>query len=147
MDKRLLFLLGAFLAVLLIAFLVRSAGKREGDGSSTTIVIGNHIYPIEIATTLVDQARGLSGRTSLPQGQGMLFTFATSSMQAFWMHGMEFPLDFVWIDGGKVIGVTEQVPADSQEIYNPPAPSKFVLELNAGTVQKDGIKVGDAVHV
>jgi len=134
------------LAVLIGIILLFRAQKNQGSASST-LQIGSRAYAVEIADTMMNQAQGLSGRPSLAEGAGMLFVFKSATNQAFWMHGMEFPLDFVWISGGKVIGTTENVPADSKSIYAPPAPADRVLEVNAGTVAKDGIKVGDVVEL
>ena len=144
LDKRFLLLLGLVVLVAII-FVFWRVQKPAPQGATQQLTIGKTTYTVELATTLIEQARGLSGRESLPAGHGMLFVFAAPSMQAFWMHGMKLPLDFIWINNGTVIGVTENVPARSTDIYRPPAPAELVLEVNAGTVAHDGIKVGDKV--
>ena len=65
------------------------------------------------------------------------------------MLGMKFPLDFVWIDGKKVVDVTRNVPPpkgmEKPTIVKPSVPVDKILEINAGDIDKFGIKVGDTV--
>ena len=142
-DKKILIVIGIIVLLVIIALIVRS---QKPSGQSQSIAIGSNHYTVEIADTLFSQAKGLSGRGSLESGHGMLFVFSSSSMQAFWMKDMQFPLDFIWINNGQVIGVTENVPASPPTaMYRPPTPVDRVLEVPAGTVARDGIKVGDMV--
>lgn len=108
----------------------------------------------EIASTTTEQTRGLSYRTSLGANDGMLFVFSTGSVQQFWMIGMNFPLDMIWISGNTVVGFAQNVPAPAPgtapwnlPLYSSPANTDKVLEVNAGTVAKYGIKVGDTVTI
>lgn len=117
-----------------------------------TITIGGSTFDVELATTMAEQACGLSGRTGLGDNQGMLFMFGRPNTQTFWMKDMTFALDIIWIGGGKVVGVTENVPPPAPgahiwelKLYGSPSNTDSVLEVSAGTVTKDGIKVGDAV--
>lgn len=116
-------------------------------------------WNVEIATSTVAQARGLSYRTSLNENDGMLFIFPSSSTQHFWMIGMNFPLDMIWIGddgagGSKVLGFTENVPAPISgtamwklPVYASPAGVNKVLEVNGGSVAKYHIRTGDAVVI
>ena len=145
-DKKVLLMLGIiFVVLLVIIFMVRMPNKV---GFMKNLQVGPHAYSVEIADTMLAQARGLSGRESLAENSGMLFVFKSPSMQSFWMKDMQFPLDFVWIAEGKVIGITENVPFEpATATQSPPAPADMVLELPAGAVQRDGIRVGDVVEL
>ena len=113
-----------------------------------TATIGDNVFSVEIAETPESQTQGLSGRVALGEDEGMLFVFSGKAPQTFWMKGMRFPLDFVWIADGKVIGLTENAPADDGLLtYGSPEPADMVLEINTGEVRRLGIKVGDAVSV
>ena len=46
--------------------------------------------------------QGLSERQSLAEDKGMLFLFEKPDHYAFWMKGMEFPLDIIFINGDKI---------------------------------------------
>jgi uncharacterized membrane protein (UPF0127 family) len=52
---------------------------------------------VELATTVIQQAKGLSGRTGLGENDGMLFLFNRPAIQSFWMKDMNFPIDIIWI--------------------------------------------------
>ena len=117
-----------------------------------TITIGKTSFDVEVATTMVEQACGLSGREGLGDNQGMFFVFGSGSTQSFWMKDMTFALDMIWISGGKVAGIAQNVPPPQPhamlwqlKIYTSPPNVDKVLEVNAGTVAKNGIQVGDAV--
>lgn len=111
-------------------------------------------FTAEIASTSLEQTRGLSFRPSLGANDGMLFVFATGSVQSFWMKDMNFPLDMIWISGTTVVGFAQNVPAPAPgtplwnlPVYVSPGDTDKVLEVNAGTVAKYNIRVGDAVTI
>jgi len=119
-----------------------------------TVAIGGASFSAEITATMAEKACGLSGRAGLGVGDGMIFPFGSPSVRSFWMKDMEFPLDIVWIGGGKVLGFAQDAPAPapgtplwSLKIYTSPDGTDTVLEVPAGTVAKDNIKVGDTVLI
>jgi uncharacterized membrane protein (UPF0127 family) len=111
-------------------------------------------FTVEVASTALEQTRGLSFRPSLGAKSGMLFIFGNGSIQTFWMKDMNFPLDMIWISGNTVVGFAQDAPAPAPgaqlwelPIYTSPANTDKVLEVPAGTVAKYNIKVGDAVTI
>lgn len=113
-----------------------------------TATVGTAEFHVELAETMLKQAAGLSGRSPLAEDEGMLFIFSGKAPQTFWMKGMRFPLDFVWIADGKVIGLTENAPADNGLLtYGSPGPADMVLEINAGEVARQGIQAGQNVTI
>jgi len=126
----------------------QSAGQESSALAKRTLKIGNATVVVEVATTLAEQAKGLSGRAALAPDAGMLFPLENDELAGFWMKGMEFPLDFVYIREGKVVNVKENV----QPTLNP-TPFFWhegvdgVLEVNAGWVASNGIQIGDPVSV
>ena len=74
----------------------------------------------------------------------MLFVFDRPGEYAFWMKGMRFPIDIVWLSGHEVVHIERQIQADSLSIYAPAQPADRVLEFNAGAM--DGLSVGDKVE-
>lgn len=129
---------------LLSLFLIKDRNKKENPA---ILKIGNNHLEVEIADTVFLQARGLSGRPSLLEKQGMLFIFNGLAIRNFWMAGMKFPLDIIWISGDKVVGFAENIPpaAGIPELYPSSEPVDKVLEINAGLVEKLKIKVGDKI--
>jgi len=108
-------------------------------------------FNVEVASSMTEQARGLSFRPSLSPNNGMLFVFGSGSVQTFWMQGMKFPLDMIWISGTAIVGFAQDVPMPTPgwnlPIYTSPGNTDKVLEVNAGTVAKYNIKVGDTVTI
>jgi len=103
-------------------------------------------YNIEFAKTMAQQAKGLSGRTSLCSNCGMLFTFPYEGILPFWMKGTLIPLDMIWLDkDGKIVHYEKATEVNSLKIYKNFTPAKFVLELNLGDFEKLKLKIGDAI--
>ena len=114
-----------------------------------TVSFGDAVFTAELAITPDQRQQGLSGREGLPIGAGMLFIFETRSASSFWMKGMRFPLDFVWIsDECRVVAVTENVPppepdATTLPTYRSEPPAAYNFEINAGEARARGVEVGD----
>ena len=117
-------------------------------------VNGKKIY-VEIASTPEAREKGLSGRSFLASDSGMLFTFGTTSISPiFWMKDMLIPLDFIWIKDGKVLKIDKNIqppapntPDNQLPEYAPGTPIDYVLEVNAGFCDQNGISVGSPVDL
>lgn len=139
-----------FAVFIIFAFVSRKTLEEKNFGE---VKIGNNVFKVEIADTLTKQIRGLSGRSELVEKEGMLFIFNKPGNYGFWMKGMKFPLDIVWIRDNKIIGFEENllpVPSLSRgqaKIYFPKEPVDRVLEVKAGTIKNFEIKNGDMVEV
>lgn len=131
----------------LYAFLVNLSAENSGS-KLRYLEISNNRFEIEIADTVLARRRGLSGRDFLAENKGMLFIFGDVAVRSFWMAGMKFSLDIVWIKDDKVIGFEENAPpvlGIGVPLYYSPEPVDKVLEINAGLVKKLGIKAGDMI--
>ncbi len=98
--------------------------------------MGKH-FVIELARTPEEWVKGLSGRTELSGGHGLFFVYQTSEPRSFWMKGMLFPIDIIYIDElSKVVHVEKDVPPirpnDESKLYSSRVPIKYALEVNAG---------------
>jgi uncharacterized membrane protein (UPF0127 family) len=118
--------------------------------ASSTVTINSATFRVELAKTPKEQVQGLSGRESLSKNAGMLFLFDKPSYYSFWMHGMKFPLDIIFILNDKVVAVYEDLPPAPITDENPPlygseVAADRVLEINAGEAAKNNITVGDNV--
>lgn len=113
------------------------------------IRVNGTFLTVERATAPEQQQQGLSFRKALTD-DGMLFVFPTSEVRTFWMRGMRFPLDIVFIQDGFVLNVTANVPAPSKiaeipSIVSSAAQADAVLELRAGRAAELGIQTGTFV--
>lgn len=118
------------------------------------LVISGTTINIETADTTQRRSLGLGGRDTLATDSGMLFTFPDQAKHSFWMKGMRFALDFIWIRKMKVVDILKNAqppqPGQADEtlpVYVPNQPVDSVLEVNAGFVDSHGIKVGDIVDI
>lgn len=122
--------------------------------AATKLQINGVELNVELADTQAKRSKGLGGRQLLATDEGMLFVFDKPDKYPFWMKGLSFPLDFVWIRGDKVVDVLPSIqpPAPNQTdaslpIYQPKEDVDKVLEVSAGTIQRLNIKVGDIIKL
>lgn len=117
---------------------------------TSKVRIGNTVITTEVAATEAQKQKGLAGRSFLAGDHGMLFPYDHKEQYNFWMRGMLIPLDFIWIDGKYIVDITENVlPPKGTEplnIVKPRVEVNKVLEINAGLVQRNGIRIGDTVE-
>jgi uncharacterized protein len=136
-------------ALLGIAALLYSPIQKTTSMSlaTTTIIIGSTTILAEVAHTNEERSRGLSGRTSLPDGQGMWFVFDTDGLWGFWMKDTLIPLDMLWVaEDGTIVTIAHNVaPGSFPRAYKPTRPARYVLELPGGYAAKQGIAEGDKV--
>ena len=105
-----------------------------------------------VADTPQERAAGLSGYAGLPENVGMLFVFPEPRQPSFWMRGVLFALDLIWIRDGMVVQIDASVPPpppntpDDQLLrYHPTEPITHMLELTAGSAARYGITIGSLV--
>jgi hypothetical protein len=110
------------------------------------IRIGAQHFVVEVAASPAERNRGLSGHRPLARRAGMWFVFPEVGMPGFWMRGMRFPIDLVWVSPERRVVGAETLPLCRKEpcpISYAQEPVAYVLELAVG--QFAG-KVGDAVE-
>jgi uncharacterized membrane protein (UPF0127 family) len=123
----------------------------DGPGPAAIVEVGGTTVRADVADDEPSRRRGLAGRASLEDDEGMLFLLPDDS-PAFWMKGMRFPIDIVWIDDGRVVDVTADVPPPRGpnarlSTYSPDRPANRALEVNAGWAARHGVTRGEAVRV
>jgi uncharacterized protein len=143
----------AALAIVAVAAVALAGGDDGGNdaGRGAVVTVGGATVRAEVAADQASLARGLSGRDRLGADDGMLFLLPDDS-PSFWMKGMRFPLDIVWIKNGRVVDVTADIPPPngsgaSLPTYSPTRPADRALEVNAGWAARHGVGRGDAVRV
>ena len=118
------------------------------------VTIGQREFRVDVADSVFTRERGLSGRAALAPDAGMLFVFRLPWKYSFWMRGMQFPIDIVWIRKGRVVDITEnaQPPQPGGSFLSlsrlkPRLAAGMALEINAGAAREAGIKDGDKVMI
>ena len=144
----------SLLVFVIVAILWAIYGFVGTKNKTSSVKIGNNVFEIEIAETVGQQAKGLSFRDSLDKNRGMLFDFGKEATPGFWMMGMKFPIDIIWIKNNAVVGIEKNAlapekgtPSVALKIYYPPETVDRVLEINAGLSDELGIKMGDEISI
>lgn len=120
----------------------------------TELLIKDLKLKVEIADTNEKRAKGLGGRVSLASDSGMLFIFDKPDFHIFWMKGLSFPLDFIWLKDKKIIDITKNALASDPKTPDSDLPKyqsnqavDMVLEVNGGFIDKNGLSIGDSIEI
>lgn len=101
------------------------------------IEIGNKKYTVQLAKTEKEKEKGLMGKKSLPNNEGMLFIYDKPQTVGFWMKDTHIPLDIIFIDEDcEVISIYKAKPLDKTIVEEDNV--KYVLEVNQGSDIKEG---------
>ena len=108
---------------------------------------GQRRFSVELALTRQQWSWGLSFRNSMPADAGMLYIYPSPRILSDWMRTAFIPLDVLFLDeNGQIAEIFERRAPRSEEVVTSKALGKAMLELNGGTVQRLGIKIGDMVR-
>lgn len=122
--------------------------------SADTLVMlpdGSTVH-VELAKTEAEREYGLMGRTSLPQGRGMLFIHERPGQYGYWMYHCKIGLDIVWMDEDhRIVEMSPDTPpckgkASTCPSYGGHATSVYVLELPVGSIKAHNLQVGQTVN-
>lgn len=112
------------------------------ESNLVDITIGDKKYKVEIADTPEKQEKGLMGRKSLPEDQGMLFIYDEPQDLSYWMKDTLISLDIIFIDDDmEVVSVKQGQPMSEEPITEDDV--QYALEVNSNS----GIEEGDQLVV
>lgn len=139
-------------SVLLAVVVVACDGETE-EGQRATLILtpGERTVTleVEIADEPTERARGLMGRTELPEDQGMAFLFEEETDGAFWMKDTLIPLSIAfWDAGGRIVAIVDMQPCqvDPCPRYSPGVAYVGAVEVNVGWFERMGVGIGDRVE-
>jgi len=103
---------------------------------------------VEVAESLDDRIRGLSGRQYLAPGTGMLFKPATS----FWMRDTHIDLDLIYVNAGRISEIIRMTAPKSDDEELKSYRSRlggcdYAVEFPANWLASKGVVAGDQVKV
>jgi uncharacterized membrane protein (UPF0127 family) len=139
------------LVAVLLSLTAVSCNKSTVLAQDKILQLKQFKITVQLADTPEKRAQGLSGIKQITDNEGMLFLFSEPQRPAFWMKGMNFPLDIIWIHGDTIVGISDNVKPmpntgdDSLPKYYPPQDSDKVLEVNGGWAFRHDVNVGDKV--
>lgn len=147
-KRKFLFWIIVFLFVFIFSFLLKNNfSDKISIYQINKVGIGEKIIKVETALTPEDQAKGLSNRKELEKDSGMLFIFEKPAINYFWMKDMLFSLDIIWINEDLEIIFFEKnlKPESYPNFFGPTTPFKYVLEVEAGFIDKFNLEIGQKV--
>jgi len=96
---------------------------------------------VELAKKFLPRLRGLLGRKSLDEGEGLLLS-PCSSIHCF---GMRFPIDAIFLDKQyRVVAIHPNMKPGAMASHRQ---ARYVLELKAGDAERHGIEIGEQLQV
>ncbi len=153
MNKTVIIILILIVVVIVLAVAASYVKPFFAESGKKILAVGNQTFEVDVASNALTRAQGLSGRPSLGEKEGLFFLFPSAGNYGFWMKGMNFPIDIVWINGDRVIGFSENIQPEpgknilNLSVYYPPGEADKVLEINAGAVKKYNLQAGDIVNL
>lgn len=114
-----------------------------------SLTLGNKTIRAEHAYDLRKQIKGLSGRKGIDANSGLFYTFPSEGSYYFWMRGMLFSIDIIWIGtDGRVVDIHENLSPDTfPKKFTSREPAMYVLEVQAGFAKRNNISVGTQVDL
>jgi len=109
---------------------------------------GRHAVEVEVAANHASVTRGLMWRTSLPDGQGMLFVFPGEEEHSFWMRNTLIPLDMLFLaEDGTLVGIVPHADPLTETSRTVGRPSHYVLEVPGGWCERAGVRTGSRAEI
>jgi uncharacterized protein len=142
------------IAAIIIIAIVILAGfilKTKLNSANKNLVIADKAeVAVEIADSEIARQKGYSNHPEISYQEGLLFVFNRAGFYPFWMKGMLFDLDFIFIKNGRVVYLLQNVKApvnNNGEIEYAISQKPFnqLLEVKAGFIDKYNIELNDSV--
>jgi uncharacterized membrane protein (UPF0127 family) len=112
--------------------------RKDGTGA---------VVLAEMARTGEQRRRGLMGRKSLADGEGMFFVFETDRILSFWMKDTLIPLSIAYIAyDGRILEIHD-MEAQSLRSVQSARSARYALEVPQGWFARAGIEAGDIVQL
>lgn len=105
-------------------------------------------FSVELALFVEQRTEGLMHRKSLSARHGMWFDFGADNDVVMWMKNTVVALDMLFVEAdGTLARVHSNTVPFSETLLRSGRPVRFVLELNAGDVDRYALKPGDKLRL
>lgn len=106
------------------------------------------LLDVLLADSDAERARGLMFVSEMPANAGMLFYYPRPRQMSMWMKNTLISLDLLFLDhDGTIINIIERAAPQTLDSRSSAAPASFVLELNAGQVERWGLTPGQRITI
>lgn len=148
----------ALIIIVVIALVIGPAETKKKNSVSQASPCGNYRhdakvaingknFDVEVPKNPDAFAKGLGGRACITDTEGMLFSFKKPGQYPFWMKGMKFPIDIIWIGADHKVAAVEvdEKPSTYPDKFVNQKPAQYVLEIKAKQSKSLNINIGTPV--
>ncbi len=132
-------------AIALVVLIVVALIAHYNQPPLVTLRVNGRAYHLEQAVTTAQMERGLGNRQDMAADHGMLFAMPAQARQCFWMKGMRFPLDIIWVDAKHRVTHVEPNLAPDTYPRQYCAVALDVIELGAGQAAQSHVQAGQTL--
>ncbi len=104
--------------------------------------VGKETLALEVSRSSEEHERGLMGRTSLKENEGMIFFFNPPKFVSFWMKDTPIDLDIAFVDSKGKVFHTDSMKANSLDTHPSLGFAAAAIELPRGALKRFGIDTG-----
>jgi uncharacterized membrane protein (UPF0127 family) len=136
------------------------ASASPGAPLSVPLTLNGQKFHLELAAEPTARVRGLGGRTHIPEGSGMLFSFRDAEPRQFLMRDCFVPIDIAFLDAEGHVTSVHSMPVEQPRragesplayesrlpLYGSDAPAQFAVEAAGGALQAAGVRPGDVAE-
>jgi uncharacterized membrane protein (UPF0127 family) len=149
--------LAAVAAAALLAPHVPATLSASGTQETARVVVSDGERTLgtvtaRVADSRTERVRGLSETDALAADEGMVFVYRSEASRTFWMKGVAFGLDIVFVGADGTITAIHHADAPppdtpAEELRRYSGRARWVLEVPAGWTSRHNVSVGDSVAV
>lgn len=98
-----------------------------------------------VASSAADRAVGLQGVRQLARNWGLVLDYPERADQALWMRGVLVPLDMIFVDDGRIVGIVHSAEPGDETARSVGVASRLVIETAGGWCHLWGVLPGQRV--
>lgn len=144
-------LLTRLILLLAVAFAGNSIANSDLETGLISFKDQHLVIEVEIAANQQQRETGLMNRPSLEADKGMLFVYNDEELRGVWMKNTLLPLDVLFLNlKGEIVTMLANLQPCRQAlcpIYDSQLPANYMLEVNAGFINKHQLKIGQLVSL
>ena len=142
----------AFILTGLSVYKVFEVKRQQAQESPPAYLVmdSKQVAVLEVQSSFSEQARGLAGSSTLPEGEGMLFPVSPPQKVKVWMKDVAFPIDIIFLRNDKIVSIVNNAPPCINircQLYEPNTLVDAVIELRVGQAQKLQLRTGTTISI